>query len=247
MKSLIYRMRDSWGPAYTSLHHPSTTERRRIQTIWMGPLANTFMQCSAEERFEQIKYINKNKRCNTPGVRGWWIEISRCNASAVRITKLWAQWGIMQVQTWVGLKVCTHIVQSKNSQGGCERSISTETGFIFWSMRMTHCGSPSGYMEIIQEGVHALWTRLTKPIQTCTHTHTWNGSVWDCKCVRKCVWKWGKKHLLSDRPQQQRNGCVGLWSITDVWQAYELWHSYTATSTRSSLLCLSSHLFRRWA
>lgn len=58
-------------------------------------------------------------------------------------------------------------------------------------------------------------------------------SVRGCARVREV-------HLLSDRPQQQQHdGCVGLWSITDVWQADELWRSHTASSTRSpSSACL---------
>ena len=76
----------------------------------------------------------------------------------------------------------------------------------------------------------ALWTLLKSMcvnVATYTHTHTHTHTRIYCIRVYKemCV-KVQEVHLLSDRPQQC-DGCVGFWSITDVWQADELWRSHT--------------------
>lgn len=78
------------------------------------------------------------------------------------------------------------------------------------------------------------------PTHAQLYTHTRTQMRIYC-IIRRCV-RVKKVHLLSDRPQQH-NGCVGLRSVTDVWQADGLWHSHccflhTFTPLPSSSACL---------
>lgn len=62
------------------------------------------------------KYTHtQNQKCTKPwrNPLGKVDDEFRCSASAVRITKLWAQCRIIWVQTWVGLRVHTRLCQSR--------------------------------------------------------------------------------------------------------------------------------------
>lgn len=122
----------------------------------------------------------------------------RCSASAVRITKLSAQCRIIQVQMWVGLQVHTYSERrSKTVEPECgakEASLRRIhlTGFIFWSMRVTHCGSPSS-MEIIQvRSVHQGSHSVCVNVATYTLTVTAYIRIYCMRVYKKNVRRWSK-------------------------------------------------------
>lgn len=139
------------------------------------------------------------------------------------------QWGIIRVQTWEGLRVrnldCASAeLKQLGAREWGEGTISMKTGFIFWSMRVTHCGSPCTAWKSSKTCLCFVDTAQVD-VRKCDHLHT-RTRIYCIRVYKEMCVKVQEVHLLSDRPQQC-DGCVGFWSITDVWQADELWHSHT--------------------
>ena len=193
------------------LHFPLTLETKKINLIRRGSCENvlrTKLYLYLGGTWRKKKNPKQNKThtqkkqkpwCNP---RGRVDDEFRCSASAVKITKLWAQWGIIRVQTWAGLRernsdCASAELKQLGAQEWGEGTISMETGFIFWSMRVTHCGSPCTawkssktclrFVDAAQVDVRKCGHLHT---HTHTHTHTHRHVYTASQCIKKCVWRY---------------------------------------------------------